>query len=343
MNRLTYTSIGVAALLGFSFTAQAAGVSSVGSSGANELRIPIGAQGTALMGSNIGDVHGVGAITWNVGGLVDVESNEATFGSYDYFADMKMTHFAAAHNFGNLGVIGLSARLLNLGELVVTTESQPNGTGEILEPKFSVFTFSWARSITDRVALGFNANLINEKVKDMEASGASFDFGVQVETPMEGLSFGIAIRNFGANMVFEGYGNESRFIPEDQEPNSYRQTWNLKMQDFQLPASFHFGLAYDILMDPMNQLTGYAAFNGNNTSSDEYVAGLEYGFRNMAFARFGYVYASKIDDDQEYLYTWSGGLGFRFDMGATDLYLDWSYTENEFFDGTTWYTLRFAF
>jgi hypothetical protein len=343
MNGMTYIGAGLALSLGLACGVSAEGESSLGSAGAQELRIPVGARGTALMGSHIGDVHGVDAITWNPAGLVDMESNEATFGNFDYWADMSMVQFAAAHNFGNLGALGVSARVLNLGDLNVTTESQPDGTGEILEPKFSIITLSWGRRISDRVALGVNTSMVNEDVKDMGATGVAFDFGVQVETPMDGLSFGIALKNFGPNMKFEGYGNETKFIPDDQEPGSARKTWTVQYQNFELPSSFNLGLAYDILEDPINRLTGYGAFVGNNHSSDEYSFGAEYGFRNMAFARAGYTYASNVAENEDYLYSWAGGLGFRFDLGATNMHVDWSYTANEVFDATQWWTLKFAF
>lgn len=337
------TTFALALSLGLAGAAYAEGVSSVGSAGAQELRIPVGARGSALMGSQLGDVHGVDAITWNPAGLVDLESNEATFGNYDYWADMSMVQFAAAHNFGNLGALGLSARVMNLGDLVATTESQPDGTGEIIQPKYSIITVSWSRRISDRVALGVNTNLVNEDVKDMSANGVAFDFGVQVETPMDGLSFGIALKNFGPNMKFDGYGNETKFIPDDQEPGSARKVWTVQYQDFELPSSFNLGLAYDILEDPINRLTAYGAFVGNNHSTDEYVFGAEYGFRNMAFGRFGYTYASDVADDQDYLGSYAAGLGFRFDLGATNLFVDYSYAANEIFDATSWWTLKFAF
>ena len=46
---------------------------------------------------------------------------------------------------------------------------------------------------------------------------------------------------------------------------------------------------------------------------------------------------------KDYLYSWAGGLGFRFDLGATNMHVDWSYTANEVFDATQWWTLKFAF
>jgi hypothetical protein len=345
MNGMTYIGAGLVLSLGLACGARAEGESSVGSAGAQELRIPVGARGTALMGSQIGDVHGVDAITWNPAGLVDLESNEATFGNCEYWADMSMVQFAAAHNFGNLGALGVSARVLNLGDLVATTESQPDGTGEIIQPKYSIITLSWGRRISDRVALGAEHEPGQRgQVKDMSASGVAFDFGVQVETPMDGLSFGIVLKNFGPNMKFDGYGNETKFIPDDQEPGSARKTWTVQYQDFELPSSFNLGLAYDILEDPINRLTAYGSFVGNNHSSDEYIFGAEYGFRNMAFARAGYTYASNMCRRPGLPVQLCGrGVGFRFDLGATNLFVDWSYTANEVFDATNWWTLKFAF
>jgi len=324
--------------------AQAGDYASVGTSGANELRIPVGARQTALSGSNLGDVGGIDAIFWNPGGLTAMEASEVSFGSFKYWADMTMVQFAAAHRFSGWGAIGLAARVLNAGDLLVTTEAMPNGTGEVIQPKFSTVTLAWSRQMTDRVSLGANLNLLSEKIKDMSAHGYSMDFGVQVVTPMDGLSFGVVLKSFGPNMTYKGYGGEERVHFDNDEPGAASRVTTPQYQDFELPSSFQAGVSYEALADPTNRLTFYGAFQSNhNVNYDEYRFGAEYGFQNAVFARAGYVQAAGLEDEQDYLYTWSAGVGFKIDLGTSDLFFDWSYNPNEHFDASQWYSLRFEF
>jgi hypothetical protein len=308
------------------------------------LRYPVGARGSALSGSFIGDASGVDAMFWNPGGIAGTESNEASFGQYKLWADMTMYQLALVHNFGNFGALGIGARIHNAGDLIVTTEEMPAGTGEIIEPTNSIITFSWGRAMTDRVSLGANINLVNETIKDVTAKGYTLDFGVQVEMPYEGLSFGITLKNFGPDMKFEGYGGVENVSYEYDEYGAASRVTEPQFAAFEVPASFHVGLAYDAIEDPRNRLTGYAAYqyNNNNTYS-EYRFGTEYSFLSTFFARAGYVLPLGVPDYADYPDTWSAGVGFKVDLGSSNMYIDWSYKPQENFDATQWYSLRFAF
>lgn len=337
------TCVGVLAGVLISGAAWAEGVSSVGTAGAQELRIPVGARSTAMSGSNLGVVSGVEAMFWNPGGLAQMEGSQAEFGSFSYWAGIEMMQFSVAHSFEGKGTVGIAARVLNLGDLYVTTEDMPEGTGEVTQPKFSTVTFSWAKKMTDRVSLGTNLNLLSEKIKDMSAKGYALDFGVQVATPMDGLAFGVVLKNFGPDMSYDGYGGERRFIGEESEPGSDHSVAKPIYQQFELPSSFQFGVSYAALETPLNYLGFHGTYQSNHHSSDEYRFGAEYAFRNQIFARAGYVTAANLAADEDYLYTWATGLGFKVDLGESNLFIDWSYNPNEHFDGSQWYTLRFDF
>lgn len=318
-------------------------VTAVGTAGAQELRIPVGARNTALAGSNLGDVGGVEAMFWNPGGLARLEGSQAAFGNFQYWADMTMTQFSAAHTFGDKGTLGLAARVLNVGDLIVTTEDMPQGTGEVIQPKFSIVTLGWARQMTDRVSLGANLNLLSEKIKDMSARGYSLDFGVQVSTPMEGLDFGVVLKNLGPDMAYDGYGGEQRVIFDTDEYGAAHRVAKPIYQPFELPSSFQFGVAYAALADPVNQLSFFGTYQSNHHSSDEYRVGAEYSFMNQLFARAGYVTAADVAEDQDYLYSWAAGLGVTLDLGDNNMTIDWSYNPNDLFDASQWYTIRFDF
>jgi hypothetical protein len=318
-------------------------MTAVGTAGAQELRIPVGARMTALSGSNVSNLVGVEAMFWNPGGLANMEGSQASFGNCQYWADMNMTQFSAGHNFGEKGAIGIAARVFNVGDLLVTTEDMPAGTGETIQPKFSIVTMGWAKQMTDRVNLGVNLNLLSEKIKDMHAKGYSLDFGVQVSTPMDGLDFGVVLKNFGPDMSYAGYGGEQRVVYETDETGAAHRVARPIYQPFELPSSFQFGVAYAALEDPANQLSFFGTYQSNHHSTDEYRLGTEYSFHNQLFARAGYVVAADVAEKQDYLYTWSAGLGFMLDLGENNMFIDWSYNPNEHFDASQWYTIRFDF
>lgn len=322
--------------------AQAGDSTAMGTAGAQELRIPVGARSTALMGSMLGDVSGIDAIYYNPGGLSAMGSTEVSFGSYKYWADMTMVQVAAAHKFENMA-LGVSARVFNTGELIVTNEDAPNGTGEVIEPKFSTVTFTLSRQMTDRVSLGVNLSLLSEKIKDMSAKGYALDFGVQVQTPLDGLNFGIVLKNFGPDMKFDGYGGQQRVHFDTDEPGADSRVVEPQYQPFELPSSYQAGVSYDAMADPKNRMTFYGTFQSNHHSYDEYRFGAEYGFLNSFFARAGYIVASGVEEDKDVLNSWAAGVGFKVDLGNNDMYFDWSYNPNDHFDASQWYSVRFEF
>ena len=59
----------------------------IGTAGAQELRIPVGARGTAMGGAVVADAHGMEAIYWNPAGLAHLGRTEAMFSHQPYIAD----------------------------------------------------------------------------------------------------------------------------------------------------------------------------------------------------------------------------------------------------------------
>jgi len=140
MNRLMMRTLGLAVLLALTATAAWAGSGErQGTSGATELLIPVGARGSALGGTATSNVTGIEASFWNPAGLGSMEGTEALFTHTQYIADMSVNYAAIAVKAGGLGTLGFSAKVLSIGDIIVTTEQAPDGTGEIMSPTFGVF------------------------------------------------------------------------------------------------------------------------------------------------------------------------------------------------------------
>ena len=114
----------------------------------------------------------------------------------------------------------MAAKILSVGDVVVTTEQAPDGTGEILDPTFTVMGFSWGKPFTDRVNFGATINYVHEDVANNIANGVAFDFGVQYATDWHGLRFGMAAKNIGSTMSFSGPGFELLTRDPSADPNA---------------------------------------------------------------------------------------------------------------------------
>ncbi len=239
-----------------------------GTDGALELQLPVGARGSALGGAVIGDVSGVEAIYWNPAGLAATEHTEVLFTNTRYFADMKLNYIAVVTKAGSFGDLGFNAKVLSVGDVIVTTEDAPEGTGEIISPTFSVLGATWARQFTDRVMFGLTGNYVNERIAQVSASGVAFDFGVQYLTGWQGLKFGMVIKNIGPSMEFGGPGFDASLPAPGAEPSAANRTFRATSSSFEMPSFFSLAATVDAMKSPQYRLSVLGAFQNNNFTGD---------------------------------------------------------------------------
>lgn len=317
-----------------------------GTLAAPELLIPIGSAGTSLGGSNLATVTGIDAMYWNPAGLSRVNSTtgEAMFSSMNYIADINMNYFAGAVKMGGLGTIGGSIRAMTFGEELVTTEYAPDGTGATFSPTYIVGTLSFARAMTDKIHFGTTFKLISEQIADVSASGFAFDFGLQYVAGVSGLKFGIALKNLGSSMKFNGPGLDRTFTE-----NGIVTVRRVTLQESDLPTNLEIGLGYSATFSKNNNITLSTAFQNSSFSSDEYKFGLEYNYNQMVFLRGAFtVYPdnSDIDDVNKSLFGPSFGAGLRYPFGSLTLGFDYAYrviNESGFNATNQYFTLNVGF
>jgi len=337
------TILSVMIVLTFAALSMAGSERRIGTAGAQELRIPIGSRGTALGGAVGADVVGTEAIFYNPAGVALVEGTEVMFSHLTYFADMDLNYFAVTKSIEDVGSFGVSVKVLSVGDIVKTTgvASTPDGTGEVFSPTMSVIGLTYSRILTDRVTFGVTGNYINESVDRVSASGVAFDFGVNYDTEWKGLILGFVIKNVGPEMRYGGAG----FEYDVQAPNTYPQispqkTFRAQPAKFELPSWISFNAAVDFLNMEQNRATFFGEFQSNNFSKDLYRTGVEYAFDEKYFLRAGYTIDSKQED---YLYGMTFGAGFVFSLGETDITLEYSWNETEFFDNNQYFTGKVNF
>jgi hypothetical protein len=311
----------------------------IGAAGAQELLIPVGGRGIALQGANITDIAGTEAIYWNPAGLAAAQRTEAMFSYMNWIADIKVSYLAVGVNIGQANAVGFSLRTLNVGDIEVTTTDQPEGTGEMFSPTFLIVGATYSRMMTDRIHFGFTTNLITENARQMKATGISFDFGVQYRNLMPGVHLGVALKNLGPDMRFDGPGVEYP-VNTGSEPGSRSRPAELNLAKFDLPVTFEIGLGYNYSITEDHQASLYGNFRNFNLGNDYYMGGVEYGFKDIFFLRGGYLATQQNDDN---IFGPTFGAGIQTNLSSTSLGFDYTYRTVDYFDANQFFSLRIGF
>lgn len=314
-----------------------------GTASAPELLIPIGARSIGMGTSSLAVVDGLEALYWNPAGMIRSDgTTELLFSHMAYLADIGVDYFALSASMGDLGRIGFSIKSISVGDIPVTTEDQPDGTGEIATPTFIVAGGAFARHITDRISIGFSANVLYEKMASVSTSGVAFTGGVQYTGlgGIDGLGVGVVIRNIGPSLTFGGTGLLHTAQVGDASRDQYTILIDAAPAD--LPSTIELGLAYSMDWTEDARMVFTSTFQNNNYSNDEYKIGAEYSFRQMLFVRGGYMFSASTGD-QEYIYGPTAGIGVRAKINELNVHVDYGYRSAKYFGGNSIFTVGLDF
>ncbi len=327
-------------MLLFSVSVYAGSESRIGTAGAQELLIPVGARGIAFQGANISDIKGAEAIYWNPAGLAASGSSEAMFSYMSWIADINVVYMAVGAKLGDAGSLGFTFKSLGMDDIPVTTTELPDGTGEMYSPQFLILGATYSRLMTDRINFGATVNLVSESIRQMNATGLAFDFGFQYRNLLPGLDFGIALKNLGPNMQFEGSDVEEFVSIPGTEPGSRDRASRLVLASFDLPTTFEIGLGYNRSFQEQHGMKTYLNFQNFNFGNDMYKAGVEYGFRDFFFLRGGYLLTQNNEDN---IFGPTFGLGLQTQMAGSTVGIDYAYRSVDFFDANQFFSVRIGF
>lgn len=296
-----------------------------GTTGADQLLIPVGAQSIATGGAFLSNVTGLESIYYNPAGLSQTSGSEAMFSYMSYIADINVSYFAIGTNLGDFGSFAFSIKTFDFGDIPVTTFTSPDGDGTTYSPAFLTAGITYSKVITDRVGIGVNAKVISESILDVTATGFALDFGVQYRFPSN-FSIGAAVKNIGTNMVYSGSNLQvSTGIP-GTTPGSAPGAYEVIAEEFQIPSYFELSTAYHYNMNEENSILLGTTFRNNNVMEDQLKFGVEYGFSNTFFVRGGYDLLLENTSDNTFGFTFGAGLNYSFADGM-GLAFDYAYRE----------------
>ena len=154
-------------------------VTKTGTTAAKFLSVGIGARANAMGGAFTSIANDASALYWNPAGAAALTDFEAMFTYTSLYKDLdiNLNYMAVVIPAGEIGSFGVSVTALDYGEMNVTTELYPEGTGEKFSASSYAFALSYARNITDEFAVGMTAKYVLEDIFNSTASGVAFDVG----------------------------------------------------------------------------------------------------------------------------------------------------------------------
>ncbi len=325
MKRILIYSLLIGIILSaFNIQAQDEDVSKVGTTAAKFLSIPVGARALALGGAYVSMADDASAMYWNPGALDFVGERQLFFVHSEWLADINFEYLAIAFPTTAMGTFGLSVTAMVVGEMEVTTEQNPNGTGQLFDASSFAFGLTYAKRLTDDFSIGGNIKLINEQIWNSSATGVALDIGTLFTTPFYGIRLGSSISNFGTKMQISG---SDLIVQQDIDPSTIGNNESvnaiLSTDDFDLPLNLKIGLSRDFALGAENRVTlAVDAFYPNDNEQSLNFGGEVALFDERIFLRGGY--RSLYENQSEQEYTLGGGLKQKIGNGF-GINLDYAY------------------
>lgn len=343
MKHLMIFLLTVVLIAAMSTTSFAGAGNRTGTSGAAELLIPVGTRDLAMGGSTIATTSGVEALFYNPAGTARIKNSVGLYFSHmSYIADIGVDYGAVTANFDALGVLSVNIKSLSIGDIVETTTLAPDGTGKTFSPQYFTVGLTYARNLSDRIAVGVTANLVSERMGEVSATGTAFNIGVMYDNlgGVNGLSMGIVVKNIGPQMSFDGAGlyTQASVTTQSRPPTQYK----IESGSFELPSTLEFGLGYRRVVEEDNVFLIATSFQNNNYSDDEYKVGAEYAYRDVLFLRGGMDFSQK-QTEKEFIYGPTFGAGIHYPVGNIDLTFDYAYRAVDIFDNNHIFSVKLGF
>jgi outer membrane protein OmpA-like peptidoglycan-associated protein len=277
-----------------------------GEPGAVELNINGYARTAGLWGLNVASVKGLEAERLNPAGLAYVRRTEI-IGSYTSLltgSGVNVVQGGFAQRVKN-NAFAVSINALTFGKIDRTTTNSPEGGLGTFSPSFLNIGLSYARNFAlgttkltgDNVITGgITVRLITQGIQAINATGFSFDAGLQYTTgKKQNFHFGVSLRNIGTPLRFRGDG----FAVDGTTEGGYALQVDRKSNKFELPIQLNMGLSYDFyfgneielapnVFTQNFRLTPMFQYTANAYGNDHYGLGMEFSFKEMFMLRAAY-------------------------------------------------------
>lgn len=299
-------------------------VSKVGTTAAQFLDIGVGSRAIGMGEAFSAVADDATAIYYNPSGIANLSKNEVIILHTKWLADIYFGFVAATFSLGKMGTIGASITTLNMGDMVVRTVDEPDGTGEMYTAADFAAGLSYAKSLTDRFSIGGSIKYIHQQIWHMSASAIAVDIGTLFTTQFNDMKIGMSISNFGNKIQLSGKDTQYYFdIDWEKYGNNDKIPCHLDTDKWALPLIFRVGIAINVINSSINRATLAIDAVHPNNNSESLNLGMEYGYKNFLYGRVGFH--SLFVRDGEGGATFGGGI--RHNIGHILFKFNYSYTD----------------
>ncbi len=279
-----------------------------GAAGATQLLINPWARSSGWSLANTADLQGVEAMFGNIAGLSRVRKTELVFTNTRWLegSGVGINSFGFGQKIGS-GVIGISATVLSFGDLPVTTVDLPEGGQGTFRPNLANIGIAYSKEFSNSIYGGLLVRVISESIANIRSQGVAFDAGIHYVTgPQDNVHFGIALKNVGPPMAFEGDGMSVQGL---LVTGSDQLTLEQRSERFELPSLLNIGASYDFHFTEVHRMTLAANFTSNSFTRDQIAVGVEYAFKKMFHIRGGYLWEDGVTNEDERATVFTGPSG----------------------------------
>jgi hypothetical protein len=299
--------------------------SKVGTTAAQFLGISVGARSLGMGGAAVASSNDVSSLYYNPGALAQVHKTEVLASTTDWLVGTKFNWLGAMIDIDGSNAIGISVTQLAYGDDIVTTEDNPEGTGERWSAQDIAVALSYARNLTDRFSIGGSAKYISQSIWNESASTFAFDVGLLFVTGFHDMRLGMSIANFGGNLQMEGRDLRKIIVIDESNAGSNKLNLaNLVTDPWPIPLIFRVGGAMDIVKEENMVFTVECDAQRPTDNMEVVNVGAEVTLLNLISLRGGYKSLFQKESEEGLTL----GVGLKYDQpGFMGLEVNYAYQQ----------------
>ncbi len=286
-----------------------------GTSGFQFLKIPVDARSAAMGETVVANADDASALFWNPALAARTARLQLGANHTSYFTDINVEFFAATYRLPAANItLGASVQTLDAGDMNVTTEFQPFGTGETFGFRDLAAGLTFAQNLTDLFSYGVTAKYIRESTAGLSTTTLVFDIGIFYQIGATGAQMGVAVRNFGPDASPSGEIDRvtigsGGIVTEDD------------FESMTPPTTFLLGFTYEMLRSSeSSRLVLAAQLNNPNDNVENWNLGVEYIWNDVLMLRTGYRFGIEEYDVPSF------GAGINIPYAGPDLRFDYGFS-----------------